>query len=103
MPDQEFALGAQQGDREGRRAAARMCFVSEQLARDLEVDDGGIVGRGGPCTLAGRKIDGNDPLTLDLARNSFDAAVELVGNDVKLLARFVRSYLPCQRHADAKM
>ena len=27
VPDQEFTLGAQQADREGRRAAARMCLL----------------------------------------------------------------------------
>src|SRR5262245_42114948 len=28
MPDQKFALGAQQTDREGSRTVARMCFVA---------------------------------------------------------------------------
>src|SRR5262249_52601307 len=103
MPDQEFALGAQQSDCEGSRTVGRMCFVAEQFARNLQVDDGGVVGRRAPRTPAGRKIDGNDPLALYLARNSGDAAVQLVGDDVELLARLVRSHVSCQRHADTKM
>jgi len=103
VPDQKFALGALQGDREGGQAAARVCFLPEQRACNLQIGDGGIVGRRLPRTLASGKIDGNDPLPLDLVGNSGDATVELVGNDVKLIAPLERGYASCQRHADAKM
>ena len=93
MSDQKFALGTKQRDREGSWAVGRMCSVPKQLVRNLQIGDGGVVCGRSPRPLASRKIDGNDPLTFDFARNRADAAVKLVGDDVEPLARVVRRYL----------
>src|SRR5580704_12210596 len=103
MAGQELALGAQQGDCEGSRAATRMCLIPEQLARDFQVGDRGIAGHCGPRTPASSEIDGNDRFPLSSARRGADATVQLVGDDVDFLAHRFRSYVSCEGHANTKM
>ena len=103
MTDQEFAFGAQQSDGECGRAAARVCFIAEQLVRNLQIGDGSIVGGRGTRAPSGGKIDENDFLPFGLARYSGQAAVQLVGNNVKVFTRSFGSRPSCQGHADPKM